>query len=229
MRLLVVKGFADTSMTDLTKAAGMNQRRLYKAFGTKDEIVSAAIRFCAESEACLAHEPLRTSHSGKEAISCMLEENVRLCGRWPRVRGCLFALNAFIIPTQDGSLQEFLSDRRRSLEKRVHDRVTQSVIEGELPEDTKVDAVANLCLAVLGGLTFRVIDGTPKGLLFRSIELFVNGLGFSPQKSRVRRTLKRGASRLNDTRGTFPDPQGGYRAHEGSCYPRIRRTRRTEI
>jgi AcrR family transcriptional regulator len=190
MRVLLVKGFADTSMTDLTKAASMNRRSLYKAFGTKEEIVGAAIRFCAESEACLAHEPLRMSHSGKEAISCMLEENVRLCGRWPRVRGCLFTLNAFIIPTQDPGLQEFLSEQRRSLQKPVRDRVAQSVVEGELPEDTNVDAVANLCLAVLGGLTFRVIDGTPKGLLLRSIELFVNGLGFSSQKSLVRRASK---------------------------------------
>ena len=183
MRLVSVKGFADTSVADLIKAAGMNQRSLYKSFGRKDEIVGAAIRLSAEIEAGLAQEPLRTSHTGREAILCMLEENVRLCGQWPRVCGCLFTLNAFILPAKDTTLQDFLSEQRRSLVERLRARLVQSVNEGELPENTNPDAAANLCLAVLGGLTFRVIDGTPKALLFRSIELFVNALGFSQQQS----------------------------------------------
>ena len=186
MGILLVKGFADTSITDLTKAAGMNARRLYRAFGTKSDLVAEAIRYCAESEACLAREPLRTPHTGKEAISSMLEENVRLCGRWPRFRGCLFTLNAFITPGKHTDLQEFLTERRRSLAKRVRVRLAQAMMEGELPEGTNVEAAANLCLMVLGGITFRVLDGTPKGLLFRSIELFVDALGLSPDKSFVR-------------------------------------------
>jgi hypothetical protein len=57
------------------------------------------------------------------------------------------------------------------------------VREGELPEDANCEALANLCLTLLSGLTFRVMDGAPPSLLFRSIGLFVDALGF-----RVRRT-----------------------------------------
>jgi hypothetical protein len=53
----------------------------------------------------------------------------------------------------------------------------------ELPESANCEALANLCLTVLSGLTFRVLDGAPPGLLFRSIGLFVAALGF-----RMRRT-----------------------------------------
>ena len=190
MRLVSAKGFSDTSVAEIAKAAGMKQSSLYKAFGGKDEVVDAAIRFSAETEAALAQEPLRTSRTGREAISCMLEENTRLCGRWPNVCGCLFTLNAYIVPATDASLQDFLSEQRRSLGKHVRARLVQSVAEGELPEDTDIDGAANLCLAVLGGLTYRVIDGAPKALLFRSIELFVNALGFSPRASEVLRASK---------------------------------------
>jgi hypothetical protein len=58
-------------------------------------------------------------------------------------------------------------------------RLTQSVNEGELPDDTNCEALANLCLAVLGGLHLRVLDGAPALLLFRSIDIFVNALGFT--------------------------------------------------
>jgi AcrR family transcriptional regulator len=78
MEVLSLKGFAKASISDLTSAAGLDYRRLHKAFGTRDEILRAAIQFCADNEALLAQEPLRVSPSGKEAILSMLEENVRL-------------------------------------------------------------------------------------------------------------------------------------------------------
>ena len=45
--------------------------------------------------------------------------------------------------------------------------------------DTDCEALANLCLAVLGGLHLRVFDGASMVLLFRSIEIFVDALGFA--------------------------------------------------
>ena len=190
MEVLSVKGFAKASIADLKSAAGLGYRTLHKTFGTRDEILRAAIQFCADSEASLAQEPLRVSPSGKEAILSMLEENVRLRRHWPRYCGCLFTFNAFIVPPEEGDLQDFLAERRRSLSKQIRSRLAQSVNEGELPEDTNCEALANLCLAVLGGLNLRVLDGEPAMLLFRSIEIFVNALGFT-QRRRASRTRLR--------------------------------------
>ena len=191
MEVLSVKGFAKASIADLTRAAGIGHNTLHKAFGSKDEILRAAIQFCADTEASLAHEPLRVAPTGKEAILAMLEENVRLRRQWPRYCGCLFTFNAFIIPPEDASLQDLLTERRRSLSKHIRLRLTQSVADGELPKDTHCEALANLCLALLSGLTFRVLDGAPPALLFRSIELFVNALGFTPRHSQARPRVTR--------------------------------------
>ena len=156
MEVLSVRGFAKASIADLTSAAGVGSSTLHKAFGTRDEILRAAIQFCADTEASLAHEPLRVAPTGREAILSMLEENVRLRRHWPRYCGCLFTFNAFIIPPEDAGLQEFLTERRHSLCKHIRIRLTQSMTEGELPEDTNCEALANLCLTLLTGLTFRV-------------------------------------------------------------------------
>jgi AcrR family transcriptional regulator len=166
MEVLSAKGFAKASTADLKSAVGPGYGALHKAFGTRDEILRAAIRFCADTEACLAQEPLRVSPTGREAILAMLEENVRLRRHWPRYCGCLFTFTAFIIPPEH-----------------IRARIARSVREGELPEDANCEALANLCLTLLSGLTFRVMDGAPPSLLFRSIGLFVDALGF-----RVRRT-----------------------------------------
>jgi AcrR family transcriptional regulator len=183
MEVLSAKGFNKTSIANLTSATGLGFGTLRKTFGTKDEILRAAIRFCAETEVCLAQEPLRVSRTGGEAILAMLEENVRLRRNWPGHCGCLFMFNAFIVPPDEAELQDFLTEKRRSLSKHIRTRLARSVRERELPEDANCEALANLCLTLLSGLTFRVLDGAPPGLLFRSIELFVDALGF-----RVRRT-----------------------------------------
>jgi AcrR family transcriptional regulator len=182
MEVLSAKGFAKTSIADLTSATGLAHGALHKAFGTRHEILRAAIRFCAETEVCLAQEPLRVSRTGREAILAMFEENVRLRRHWPRHCGCLFMFNAFIVPPDEAELQDFLTEKRRSLSKHMRARLARSVRERELPEGANCEALANLCLTLLSGLTFRVLDGAPPSLLFRSIELFVKGLGF-----RVRR------------------------------------------
>src|SRR5580693_5829789 len=88
MEVLSLKGFARTSIADITTAAGVDYRTLHKAFGTRDQILRAAIRFCADTEASLAQEPLRVSPTGRDAILSMLEENVRLHRHWPRYCGC---------------------------------------------------------------------------------------------------------------------------------------------
>lgn len=190
MELFWLRGFADTSIADLTKTTGMNHGALYTAFGTKGDIFHSAVEFYADAEATLAYEPLHTSSNGREAIRSMLEENVRLCRRWPNSCSCLFTLNALIMPSKDNELQDFLRERRRLIAKQVRTRLTKSVAEGELPEGANVEALANLCITVLSGLSFRVMDGVSMRLLFRSIEIFVEILGF-----RVNRKLPKNRRR----------------------------------
>ena len=129
MEVLSAKGFAKASIADLTSAAGLGYGALHKAFGTRDEILRAAIRFCADTEASLAHEPLRVSPTGREAILAMLEENVRLRRHWPRYCGCLFTFNAFIVPPEDDR-PAGLPSREASFSFEAHPLAACAIREG---------------------------------------------------------------------------------------------------
>jgi AcrR family transcriptional regulator len=129
MEILSVKDLAKASTAGLTSATGIGYSALHKAFGTKDDVLRAAIKSCVETEAFLPHEPLRASPTGREAILSMLEENVRLRRHWLKACGCLFTLNTFVIPTEDVDLQEFLSESSRTLLKQIRSRLAQSVSE----------------------------------------------------------------------------------------------------
>jgi len=186
MDVLSKKGFADASIADLTRATGMSSNMLRRGFGTREDMFRAAIRACADTEASLAHEPLRVSPTGREAIVSMLEENVRLRRHRPKYCGCLFTFNAFVIPAEDLELQDLVSERRRSLARHIRLRLAQSVAAGELPKNVNCHLLSDLCFTVLSGLTFRVLEGTPPQALFRSIQLFVNALGFAPRRRPAR-------------------------------------------
>lgn len=191
MEVLAVKGFAKTSIADLANATGIDYRALNKTFGAREDILRAAIRYCADTEASLAHEPLRVSPTGKEAILAMLEENVRLRRHWPGSCACLFTFNAFIVPPDEADLQDFLFERRRALAKHVRSRLVQSVREGELAEDANCEVLAALCVTHLGGLGLRVLDGASTPLLLRSVEFFVDALGFRSRQRSPRPLVRR--------------------------------------
>ena len=190
MDILSEKGFAKTSIADLRTAAGLRYAALHKAFGAREDILRAAIRSCVETEASLAHETLRVSPTGREAVLAMLEENVRLRRHSPRYCGCLFTSNTFIVPVEETDLHEFLVEERRALTKHIRGRLVQSVTEGELPPRVNCEALANLCITLLGGLTLRVLDGTSPGLLSRSIEVFVNSFGFRARRTILAKTTR---------------------------------------
>jgi AcrR family transcriptional regulator len=99
MQVLSVKGFARASIADLTNATGVDDRTLHETFGTRKDILRAAIRFCADIEASLAQEPLRVSPTGREAILAMFEENVRLRRHWSGCCGCLFNVQRIYHPS----------------------------------------------------------------------------------------------------------------------------------
>jgi AcrR family transcriptional regulator len=183
MEVLSEKGFTKTSIADLRNGAGRRYAALQKAFGARENILRAAIRSCAETEASLAHEILRVSPTGREAVLAMLEENVRLRRHSPRYCGCLFSSDTLIVPVEESDLHEFLVEKRRALMKHIRARLVQSVTEGELPARVNCEALANLCLTLLSGLNVRILDGAPPGLLFRSIEIFVYSLGFRAHRT----------------------------------------------
>jgi AcrR family transcriptional regulator len=105
MEVLSAKGFSKASIADLTSATGLDIGALRKTFGTRDEILRAAIRFCAETEACLAQEPLRVSRTGREAILAMFEENVRLASALQHYRLAGPSDSATLIGAVRSSLQ----------------------------------------------------------------------------------------------------------------------------
>lgn len=85
IQLFWEKGFADTSLSDLEKATGVNKSGLYSEFKDKDDIYTEALKRYRDSSPSYAH--LRTGEPGWQNIEKYLKSYMNCKGR----KGCFFS------------------------------------------------------------------------------------------------------------------------------------------
>jgi AcrR family transcriptional regulator len=61
-------GFAETSLSDLEQATGLNRYSLYKGFGDKEALYSQAMEFYYQTVIAVMLQPLRETPSGYQAL-----------------------------------------------------------------------------------------------------------------------------------------------------------------
>ena len=162
MEVLSAKGFAKASIADLKSAVGPAYGALHKAFGTRDEILRAA-------------DPVlrrQRRHAWPRSL-CVYRRRAekpfwrcwkRMCGYAGTGRDTVAASSRSTLLSflqTRPNCRTYLTEKRHSLSKHIRARFARSVREGELPEGANCEALANLCLTLLSGLTFRVLDGAP--------------------------------------------------------------------
>jgi TetR/AcrR family transcriptional regulator, transcriptional repressor for nem operon len=132
------RGFARTSIADLTEATGLLPGSLYGAFGSKEEMFRVAL---ARYVAGLAAE-LATERTGVAAIRHVLDTVVRLTADDPERRGCLI-LNA--IPEAGALSADVRAELDRGLAAmRALIRARLAEAAGEAPPSVDLDALAAL-------------------------------------------------------------------------------------
>jgi len=189
MDVFWINGYQDTSLAQLTQAMNINAPSLYAVFGNKEKLFERALALYTETEGRSALRALENEHTGKAAIRSMMRDNVTLFTSFPRPRSCLIILGTVSVPLGNSVLQGVVRAYRMHILQSVRKRLRISVKARELSSGANLTVIANLCLTVLNGLSIQVLDGVPRSTLFRSIDVFVDSLGFterSPGKRAVR-------------------------------------------
>ena len=91
--------------------------------------------------------------------------------------------NATILHREKGSEAQRSSLIRRQLRELIE----AAVLEGELPEETAVNAIALLCTATLAGVALVVQEGIDKAEVQAASDLFIASLGFHVAQPAVRK------------------------------------------
>ena len=145
-----LRGYARTSIPNLTEATGLLPGSLYAAFGSKEDMFRVAVdRYIAQIRAAVT-----TGESGLAGIRSILDTVVRLTATDPERRGCLL-LNA--IPesstlseeTRHG-LQGGLKEMRRLLRDRLREARAEAGVTLDLDQLGALCFAAAVAIRVLG-------------------------------------------------------------------------------
>jgi AcrR family transcriptional regulator len=167
MRLFWRKGYAATSISDLTTAMGIGSPSLYAAFGSKEALYAEALRhYDAQYEPRVwgRFEAARTARDAAEALLMDTAGALtQACGRHDPA-GCMVALSAAGGEGSVGLGDLARATRARGL-RRIEARLARAAAEGELPRSVDLGALARFILTVQGGMSLQARDGASRAEL----------------------------------------------------------------
>jgi len=161
------KGYAATSISDLTEAMGIGSPSLYAAFGSKDELYAEALRHYGESYDALVWGNFRAAVTAREALTAFLMDSAasltRSCGPSAPL-GCMVALSA-VGSEGHAELGERVRAARAEGVTRIEVRLSRAATEGELAGDVDIPGLARFFVAVQSGMSILARDGAKRSEL----------------------------------------------------------------
>jgi AcrR family transcriptional regulator len=163
MKLFWRKGYAASSLSDLTAAMGIGSPSLYAAFGSKAELYREAIEFYAERNSPLVWARFEAAPTAREAVEALLFDSAATLtprsGDTPP--GCMVTLAA--VGTEGcEELGALVSSMRARGLAALRDRLARAVAEGELPPDADPAAMARFYGSVQAGMSVQARDGATR-------------------------------------------------------------------
>lgn len=149
------RGYEGVSMSDLTAAMEINSPSLYAAFGSKEALFREAVERYGErfEVRCAGGETAR------EAVEEWLLERSRTFADQAHPPGCMVVLSGLNCTARNTPIREFLAQKRRAHLDALRVRLAQGVADGDIPENTDLDAMVRFFGTVLHGLAIQALDG----------------------------------------------------------------------
>ena len=149
--LFNVRGFADTAVSDILQATGLEKGGLYNHFASKDELAVAAFDYAANVLETHHRQARDRAPLAAGKLLAVIEVFTSMVTR-PLVRGGCPLLNTAVRST---NVHPFLRNRARRAFRRalgsVADIVRDGVEAGEFRDDVDAHAVASIFFASLEG------------------------------------------------------------------------------
>jgi AcrR family transcriptional regulator len=164
------KGYEGASLSDLTKAMGINRPSLYAAFGDKEKLFRKVLDRYADGRAGYVREALNEP-TARGAAERLLRGAADLLNDSPNPRGCLLVQGALACGKRAASVRRELISRRAAGEAAVRRRFQRAKSQGDLPADADAGGLARYVVAVVHGMAVQAAGGASRSDLRRIAEM----------------------------------------------------------
>lgn len=154
-------GYETTSIADLTAAMGITAPSLYTAFGDKRRLFLEAMRRYA-GDVTEMESSLAAARSARDAAHQMLATAAITFTGEATPRGCLLASATASGPEESADVRSAVSEVRRGIATLLADRIAQDVVACILPATTNAEALSDLILVIVQGMSVLARDNVSR-------------------------------------------------------------------
>ncbi|MFB5078237.1 TetR/AcrR family transcriptional regulator [Raoultella sp. C349492] len=173
------QGYEGTSMSDLVAELGIASARIYKAFGSKEQLFREAIADYENQEGGFADRAFAAEGNVREAIKTLLMDAVRLYCQPDLPQGCMVVASAASVSVENNDIKTWLAQHRLQRTQQIIDRLRQAVHSGELPATTDADSIGDYFAAFLHGLSVQARDGVAESRLLAAANVALTALPYT--------------------------------------------------
>jgi len=166
------RGYAATSIGELTEAMGIRPGSLYAAFGDKETLFREVVHSYGRSPAgSFMGVALQEEPTAYGAFARILREAAAIYPDPSHPAGCLTISAATNVTPQDAEVAAFLRSLRNENLAVFETRLRTAQQTGELPAEASPRAMASYFAAVIQGMSQRARDGAAAAELSEVSEL----------------------------------------------------------
>lgn len=174
MQLFWEKGYAATSLSDLTAKMEIQKPSLYSAFGDKEGLFEAALRRYTNLHAANIRTKLQNEQSVKEAIRAFFENMVEEEYKKEFSKGC-FCINTMVeLAPHNEKFEVLTREHQMYLAVIFQELITKGIQSGELQNDLNAKAVAHTLVTSLIGLTVLMKSRPERSVIENSVSIIVS-------------------------------------------------------
>jgi AcrR family transcriptional regulator len=164
------KGYEGASLSQLTKAMGINRPSLYAAFGDKEELFRKALDRYAEGPAAYVRAAL-DEPTARGVAERLLGGTIDVLTDPRNPRGCLMVQGALACGEAAESVRRELASRRAAVEGALRRRFQRARADGDLPADADPADLARYVATVIHGMSVQAAGGAGREALRRVAEM----------------------------------------------------------
>jgi AcrR family transcriptional regulator len=163
------KGYEGASLSDLTRAMGINRPSLYAAFGDKEALFRRVLEHYEDGPAAYMRQALNQPRA-RAVVEGLMHGAAKLATSPNNPPGCLSVQGALASGNGAESVRSHLVRRRHAGEKAVRQRLQRAQLEGDLPADVSPDDLARYVVTMVQGIAVQAAGGATRKELGRVIQ-----------------------------------------------------------
>lgn len=153
MHVFWQKGYAATSISDITEATGIKRGSLYNAFEGKDDLfLRSLLKYDSEKRQALLQR-IAEIENPRDAISTLFSTIIKNSLNDPDKKGCLLVNTSLELPHHNNKdVQKVVTDGFKQLTTFFEQAIQQGKLTGDIPQTVNARSTAKALLACLVGI-----------------------------------------------------------------------------